>query len=118
MSFSRHFLGKNSCVYQCCAALVDGGAFNIKDFTGVKKTGNLSYLLFGQVMEVKADDHVPVCAVGPVRYPVYLSMFVWDLPAVYKTREHQTLTMTLWMIRRPDCSSMKDQTFVSRSQPV
>ncbi|KAI8508944.1 hypothetical protein Bbelb_127920 [Branchiostoma belcheri] len=26
--------------------------------------------------------------------------------------------MTLWMIRRPDCSRMKDQTLVSRSQPV
>ncbi|KAI8510156.1 hypothetical protein Bbelb_125840 [Branchiostoma belcheri] len=25
--------------------------------------------------------------------------------------------MTLWMIRRPDCSRMKDQTLVSRSQP-
>ncbi|KAI8506716.1 hypothetical protein Bbelb_151570 [Branchiostoma belcheri] len=26
--------------------------------------------------------------------------------------------MTLWMIRRPDYSRMKDQTFVSRAQPV
>ncbi|KAI8495676.1 hypothetical protein Bbelb_266480 [Branchiostoma belcheri] len=32
--------------------------------------------------------------------------------------KEEFLQMTLWMIQRPDCSRMKDQAFVRRSQPV
>ncbi|KAI8515978.1 hypothetical protein Bbelb_067910 [Branchiostoma belcheri] len=65
---------------------------------------------FGQLIPVHVGPvHAPVCAVGPVSYPVFLSTFleVWEADTVYLTMWDLTMLLcVLWDLSAILCTCM------------
>ncbi|KAI8506736.1 hypothetical protein Bbelb_151770 [Branchiostoma belcheri] len=84
---------------------------------------NLTTVDWTRPGDLKTQEEYQLTAVmilNPTRPDVRVlrNLVTGNFSPVHTSKSDNLKTMTLWMIRRLDCSRMKDQTFVSRAQPV